>query len=69
MATCYVIMGVSACGKTTLGRALAGELGVPFFDGDDFHPPASIAKMSAGQPLNDQRSMSVPSSWEPAFLL
>lgn len=49
----FVIMGVSACGKTTLGMALAGELGIPFFDGDDFHPPASIAKMSAGQPLND----------------
>lgn len=49
----YVIMGVSACGKTTLGRALAGELAVPFFDGDDFHLPESIAKMAAGQPLND----------------
>lgn len=48
-----MIMGVSACGKSTLGHALAGELGVPFFDGDDFHLPSSIAKMSAGQPLND----------------
>ena len=49
----YVIMGVSACGKTTLGRALAAERGVPFFDGDDFHLPSSIAKMSAGEPLSD----------------
>lgn len=49
----YVIMGVSACGKTTLGQALAAELGVPFFDGDDFHLPEHVAKMAAGQPLND----------------
>lgn len=50
----FVIMGVSASGKTTLGEALARERGIAFFDGDDFHPPANIAKMSAGQPLNDQ---------------
>lgn len=50
----YVIMGVSASGKTTLGQALAKELGVAFFDGDDFHLPANIEKMAAGQPLNDE---------------
>ena len=50
----YVIMGVSACGKTTLGQALANELGIEFFDGDDFHLPVNIAKMAAGQPLNDE---------------
>jgi len=49
-----VIMGVSACGKTTLGQALAEELGVAFFDGDDFHLPDHVAKMAAGQPLNDE---------------
>lgn len=46
-------MGVSASGKSTLGLALARALGVPFFDGDDFHPQANIAKMSAGIPLTD----------------
>lgn len=48
------IMGVSASGKSTLGHALARATGQPFFDGDDFHPPENIAKMSAGAPLNDQ---------------
>ncbi len=48
------IMGVSASGKSTLGHALARATGLPFFDGDDFHPPENIAKMSAGAPLNDQ---------------
>lgn len=46
-------MGVSASGKSTLGLALARALGIPFFDGDDFHPQANIAKMSAGIPLTD----------------
>lgn len=46
-------MGVSGSGKTTVGRALAKELDWPFADADEFHPPANIAKMSTGQPLND----------------
>ena len=46
-------MGVSGSGKSTVGAALAHELGVPFEDADDLHPPESIAKMSAGQPLDD----------------
>ena len=46
-------MGVSGCGKTTTGQALADALGWPFFDGDDFHPEANVAKMAAGQPLTD----------------
>lgn len=46
-------MGVSGCGKTAVGQALAAELGWPFFDGDDFHPPANVAKMTAGTPLTD----------------
>jgi carbohydrate kinase (thermoresistant glucokinase family) len=46
-------MGVSGSGKSTLGRALATRLDWPFQEGDDLHPPANIAKMSAGIPLND----------------
>lgn len=46
-------MGVSGSGKTTLGAALAQRLRVPFADADDFHPPANVAKMAAGQPLDD----------------
>lgn len=49
----YVIMGVSGSGKSTVGRALAEDLGCPFFDGDDFHPPENVAKMSRGIPLTD----------------
>lgn len=48
-----VIMGVAGSGKTTVGQALAAALHWPFRDADDFHPPANIAKMSAGIPLND----------------
>lgn len=46
-------MGVSGSGKTTLGLALAKQLGYQFHDADDFHPPANIAKMAAGFPLDD----------------
>jgi gluconokinase len=48
-----VVMGVTASGKSTIGRLLAGRLGVPFADGDEFHPANNIAKMSVGQPLDD----------------
>ncbi len=48
-----VLTGAAGCGKTTAGRALADGLGWYFEDGDAFHPPASIAKMSAGIPLDD----------------
>jgi gluconokinase len=48
-----VVMGVTGAGKSTVGTKLAERLGVPFRDADDFHPPANIAKMSAGQPLTD----------------
>jgi gluconokinase len=46
-------MGVSGSGKTTLGIALATKLGWDFIDADDFHPPANVARMSAGIPLDD----------------
>jgi gluconokinase len=49
-----VVMGVSGSGKTTVGRALAARLGVVYAEADEFHPPANIAKMSAGHPLTDE---------------
>jgi gluconokinase len=48
-----VVMGVSGSGKSTVGAALAGRLGVPFADADSFHPAANVAKMAAGTPLDD----------------
>ena len=48
-----VVMGVSGSGKSTVGAALAQRLRVPFGDADDFHPPANVAKMTAGEALND----------------
>lgn len=51
--TRWVVMGVSGCGKSTVGQALALANGVPFIEGDQYHPEANVAKMSAGLPLND----------------
>ncbi|MGH1549069.1 gluconokinase [Leifsonia poae] len=48
-----VVMGVSGSGKTTVGQLLADRLGVPFVDGDALHPPANVAKMASGIPLDD----------------
>ena len=48
-----IVMGVSSSGKSTVGQALGRRLGWRFEDGDSFHPPANVAKMSAGQPLTD----------------
>lgn len=48
-----VVMGVSGVGKTTAGVQLADSLEIRFFDADDYHPAENIAKMSAGEPLND----------------
>jgi gluconokinase len=48
-----IVMGVSGSGKTEVGRALATALGGTFFDADGYHPPANVAKMSAGTPLTD----------------
>ncbi len=47
-------MGVSGCGKTSIGKLLAEKLDVPFYDGDDFHPASNVEKMRSGEPLNDQ---------------
>lgn len=49
----WVVMGVSGCGKSTVGAALAEFLAVPFIEGDEFHPADNVAKMSAGKPLDD----------------
>jgi carbohydrate kinase (thermoresistant glucokinase family) len=49
-----LIMGVCGCGKTTVGQALAQELGWRFLDTDDFHPEANVAKMARGVPLTDE---------------
>lgn len=48
-----VVMGVSGCGKSLIGRRLADELSLPFYDADDFHSPANVAKMAGGVPLTD----------------
>jgi gluconokinase len=48
-----VVMGVSGAGKSTIGAALARELGWRFIDADDHHPPANVEKMAAGRPLTD----------------
>ena len=48
-----ILMGVSGCGKTTVGRLLAERLGWEFLDGDNFHPPDNVTKMSRGTPLTD----------------
>jgi gluconokinase len=48
-----VLMGVSGCGKSTVGGVLAGRLGWAFGEGDDLHPQANVDKMAAGHPLTD----------------
>jgi gluconokinase len=48
-----VVMGVSGCGKSTVGLELSKRMGVEFIEGDLFHPPENVAKMAAGTPLSD----------------
>ena len=48
-----VFMGVSGSGKSTVARAVQQELGWEYAEGDDFHPPANVAKMREGTPLTD----------------
>lgn len=48
-----VVAGVSGCGKSTIGHALAERIGWPFIEADDFHSQTSKAKMAAGKPLDD----------------
>jgi gluconokinase len=49
-----ILMGVSGCGKTTVGSLLAAQLGWDFIEGDDYHPAGNIEKMSRGIPLTDE---------------
>jgi gluconokinase len=48
-----ILMGVVGSGKTTVGKLLAQQLGWQFADADEFHPPANIAKIHGGIPLDD----------------
>ncbi|MFV9552469.1 gluconokinase [Algibacter sp. PT7-4] len=48
-----IVMGVSGCGKTTIGSRLSQKTGIPFYDADDFHPKSNIDKMTRGNSLND----------------
>jgi gluconokinase len=49
-----IAMGVTSSGKTTVGKAIARRLHLPFLDGDQYHPDANVEKMRAGTPLNDE---------------
>jgi gluconokinase len=48
-----IVMGVAGSGKSTVGALLAGRLGWPYAEADDFHPMSNVDKMAAGQPLTD----------------
>tara|TARA_B100001971_G_C18028750_1_gene451424 strand:- start:57 stop:545 length:489 start_codon:yes stop_codon:yes gene_type:complete len=48
-----IIIGVSGCGKTTIGKLLSQEIGLSFYDADDFHPQRNIEKMANNIPLTD----------------
>lgn len=51
--TIIILMGVAGCGKNAVGEPLAEQLGVAFFDGDDFHSPEARQQMDAGTPLTE----------------
>ena len=51
---CYILMGVSGCGKSSVGTALQVLCDLEFVDGDDLHPKANIDKMARGVPLDDR---------------
>jgi len=54
MSKAIILMGVSGSGKTTIGQALSSALGWPLYDGDDYHSPENVKKMSLGIPLSDE---------------
>jgi gluconokinase len=54
MAQAIILMGVSGSGKTTIGQSLSRSLGWPFYDADDFHPPANVERMRRGIALTDE---------------
>jgi carbohydrate kinase (thermoresistant glucokinase family) len=49
-----IVMGVSGCGKTTIGKRLSEHTGLTYYDADDFHPQSNIDKMSRNVPLTDK---------------
>jgi carbohydrate kinase (thermoresistant glucokinase family) len=49
-----IYMGVSGCGKTTVAKMTAEALGVPYYEGDAYHPQDNVEKMSRGIPLTDE---------------
>lgn len=53
-AVIVLMMGPAGSGKTTVGELLASQLSWDFADGDDFHPPANVAKMASGVPLTNE---------------
>ncbi len=54
MKQAIIVMGVSGCGKSTVGEELAERLGIPFMEGDKLHPASNVEKMAAGTPLTDE---------------
>ena len=50
-----VVMGVSGCGKSTVGLMLAQALGLPYVEGDDLHSPENVERMRSGTPLSDEQ--------------
>ena len=50
----FMVMGVSGCGKSTVGAAFADAIGGRFLDGDDYHPQSNVDHMAAGRPLTDE---------------
>ena len=53
----FVIIGVSGCGKTTIGKLLSKKTGIPFYDADNFHSDENISKMKNNIPLSDKDRM------------
>ena len=49
-----IVMGVSGCGKSTVGGLLGARTGIPFIEGDTLHPACNVALMAAGTPLTDE---------------
>ncbi|MFC3703327.1 gluconokinase [Devosia honganensis] len=49
-----VVMGVSGCGKSSFGEALAARLGLPYYEGDALHSASNVEKMRSGVPLTDE---------------
>lgn len=49
-----IVMGVSGCGKSTVGQRIADKFRIQFIDGDELHPKSNIEKMSSGTPLTDE---------------